>query len=95
MSLSLSIKCMHTYICSLLSRCTLQYYNAKQFKEDSPGEALEWFEKVVAAETPPAECSFKATKQMVKLHLRQGDHGKMMEKYQVVLERIKARALVP
>jgi hypothetical protein len=70
---------------------SLQYYNAKQFKEDSPEEAFEWFEKVVAAETPAAEWSFKATKQMVKLHLRQGNFAKMMEQYHVVLERTKVR----
>jgi len=73
-----------------------QYYSAKQEKENNPEEAVVGFEKVVAmgaSDDPPTQWGFKATKQMVKLYFRQGEYGKMLEKYQSVLGFIKGKTL--
>jgi COP9 signalosome complex subunit 2 len=53
-------------------------------------KALASFKEVVSMEDEKGEWGFKAYKQMVKLHFKQGNHAKMMDAYQQMLTYIKS-----
>ena len=74
------------------------YYNAKGLRETDLAEAIEAFEQVIVQEqeelakksgsdkTNYGTWSYKAIKQLVKLHLRGGKHQEMMRHYHRLLE---------
>jgi COP9 signalosome complex subunit 2 len=66
-----------------------RYYNAKGDLGDDVDAALAGFKEVVSMEDEKGEWGFKAYKQMVKLHFRQGKHKEMMEAYKQMLTYIK------
>eukprot|EP00900_Chrysochromulina_parva_P000333 jgi/Chrpa1/102/Chrysochromulina_OHIO_Genome00001557-RA len=68
-----------------------RYYNAKgDLAEGDVEKALASFKEVVSMEDEKGEWGFKAYKQMVKLHFKQGNHAKMMDAYQQMLTYIKS-----
>ncbi|GKY95161.1 hypothetical protein MPSEU_000479600 [Mayamaea pseudoterrestris] len=66
-----------------------QYYNSKGLR-DNVAEAATSFEKVIQMETESGQSNgswtFKALKQLVKLHLRHGDSALMMHYYRRLLD---------
>ncbi|GFR39870.1 hypothetical protein Agub_g371 [Astrephomene gubernaculifera] len=63
-----------------------QYYNAKGLLEsEDPREAIDGFKQVVDMEQEKGEWGFKALKQLVKLHYKLGQYGKMMDSYRLML----------
>jgi COP9 signalosome complex subunit 2 len=72
------------------------YYNSKGLRETNVDEAVESFEQVILAEQEELQknnsskkygnWSYKAIKQLVKLHLRAGKHVQMMKHYDRLLE---------
>ena len=75
--------------CFLCSFAENRYYNAKGDLEDDVEAALSGFQEVVSMEDEKGEWGFKAYKQMVKLHFRQGKHKEMMDSYKQMLTYIK------
>lgn len=79
------------------------YYNAKGLRETDLGEAAEAFEEVIAKEQQELESegkkygqwSFKAMKQLVKLHLRSANTLEMMRHYKRMLECIADGGVSP
>lgn len=83
------------------------YYNAKGLRETDLAEAAEAFEQIIPqereelAKTNDGEAkkygpwSYKAMKQLVKLHLRAGNAEKMMEHYRRLLECISEGDVSP
>eukprot|EP00271_Cylindrocystis_brebissonii_P007584 TRINITY_DN2114_c0_g1_i1.p1 TRINITY_DN2114_c0_g1~~TRINITY_DN2114_c0_g1_i1.p1 ORF type:complete len:449 (+),score=140.52 TRINITY_DN2114_c0_g1_i1:158-1504(+) len=67
-----------------------QYYNSKGLLENDPEAALKGFAEVVKMEGEKGEWGFKALKQTVKLHYREGRHAEMMKAYREMLTYIKS-----
>jgi len=67
-----------------------RYYNAKGDLADDVDAALAGFKEVVSMEDEKGEWGFKAYKQMVKLHFKQGKHEAMMTAYKDMLTYIKS-----
>ncbi|KAI8462524.1 MAG: PCI-domain-containing protein [Monoraphidium minutum] len=71
-----------------------QYYNSKGMLEgEDPREALEGFRQVVEMEQEKGEWGFKALKQVVKLHYKMGQAGKMMDAYRQMLTYVDSAAV--
>mmetsp|Transcript_10906 Transcript_10906/g.16656 ORF Transcript_10906/g.16656 Transcript_10906/m.16656 type:complete len:528 (-) Transcript_10906:1028-2611(-) len=76
------------------------YYNAKALRETSTKEAMEAFQQVVEREREElndsyGQWSYKAIKQLVKLHLRQGSHEQMMTEFKRLLTVIGSNVVSP
>lgn len=67
-----------------------QYYNSKGLVESDAEAALKGFAEVVRMEGEKGEWGFKALKQTVKLHYREGHYKEMMEAYREMLTYIKS-----
>eukprot|EP00897_Mesotaenium_endlicherianum_P009745 jgi/Mesen1/879/ME000115S00004 len=67
-----------------------QYYNSKGLVENDAKGALKGFAEVVKMEGEKGEWGFKALKQTVKLHYREGHFKEMMEAYREMLTYIKS-----
>jgi len=67
-----------------------RYYNAKGDLAEDVDAALAGFQEVVSMEDEKGEWGFKAYKQMVKLHFKQGNHDTMMTAYKQMLTYIKS-----
>jgi len=67
-----------------------RYYNAKGDLGEDVDAALAGFKEVVSMEEEKGEWGFKAYKQMVKLHFKQGKHDEMIAAYKQMLTYIKS-----
>lgn len=67
-----------------------QYYNSKGLVESDPMAALKGFADVVGMEPEKGEWGFKALKQTVKLHYREGQRAAMMGAYREMLTYIRS-----
>eukprot|EP00168_Porphyra_purpurea_P003935 TRINITY_DN1455_c0_g1_i9.p1 TRINITY_DN1455_c0_g1~~TRINITY_DN1455_c0_g1_i9.p1 ORF type:complete len:218 (+),score=46.04 TRINITY_DN1455_c0_g1_i9:341-994(+) len=66
------------------------YYAAKGLLHTDPAGALTGFEGVIELEGTPGGWGFKALKQIVKLHFRQGDYSAMLTRYSELLGYIRS-----
>jgi COP9 signalosome complex subunit 2 len=80
-----------------------EYYNAKGFRETNIGEAIQAFEKLITMETEDLSCegnkfgqwSYKAMKQLIKLHLRTGNSNEILRHYGRLLACISEGGISP
>lgn len=66
------------------------YYAAKGLLHTDPAAALSGFEGVIELEGVPGGWGFKALKQIVKLHFRQGNYSAMLTRYSELLGYIRS-----
>lgn len=75
------------------------YYNSKSVRDEDAGQAAAGFEEVIAKEMEvdgkPGKYSFKAMKQLVKLHLRTGNYAGVRKDYDRLLNCITQGACSP
>ncbi|KAI2500943.1 PCI/PINT associated module [Fragilaria crotonensis] len=72
------------------------YYNAKGLRDTNVTEAIQAFEKVIATDSQSEQVnsqgkkygqwSFKAMKQLIKLHLRTGNSSEILRHYERLME---------
>jgi len=67
-----------------------KYYNAKQMKVDSPGEAIEEFLGVPALEPEKGDWGFKGLKQAIKLEFKLKRYANAVEHYRELLTYVKS-----
>jgi len=76
-----------------------EYYNAKGLREHDLGEAASAFEKVIELEREDGkengQWSYKAMKQLVKLHLRTGESSEILRHYNRMLDCIAKGGITP
>jgi len=76
-----------------------EYYNAKGLREHDLGEAASAFEKVIELESEDGKeygmWSYKAMKQLVKLHLRTGESAEILRHYNRMLDCIAKGGITP
>lgn len=65
------------------------YYSAKGLKETDSSAAIAAFEQVLEMEEDKGEWGFKALKQMIKIHFRQGEFQQMISRYKELLTYIR------
>ena len=79
------------------------YYNAKGLRDTSVTEAIQAFEKVITTDSEQATSqgkkfglwSFKAMKQLIKLHLRTGNSSEILRHYERLMECISEGSISP
>ncbi|KAI8324383.1 PCI-domain-containing protein [Martensiomyces pterosporus] len=69
-----------------------KYYNAKALRDDF-AEAMREFQAVVGEEGEPGDWGFRATKQMIKLCLREGKHADVLAYYEKMLVFVRTSAV--
>lgn len=67
-----------------------KYYNAKQIKADSPGDAIDEFLGVPALEQEKGDWGFKGLKQAIKLEFRLGRFDSAVDHYKELLTYVKS-----
>lgn len=67
-----------------------KYYNAKQLKADSPGDAVSEFLGVPALESEKGDWGFKGLKQAIKLEFQLGRYEDAVEHYKELLTYVKS-----
>ncbi len=79
------------------------YYNAKGLRDTNVTEAIQAFEKVITADSEQVSSqgkkfglwSFKAMKQLIKLHLRTGNSSEILRHYERMMECISEGSISP
>jgi COP9 signalosome complex subunit 2 len=80
-----------------------EYYNAKGLRDNNVNEAIQAFEKVITTDSEDVssqgkkfgQWSFKAIKQLIKLHLRTGNSSEILRHYERMMECISEGSISP